>query len=240
MARPSKIREEDKGLIVELLKMGVEYRDMVKWYDMYAGIKTTENLWSRAYRDLIGGRRVSTAGKPPYSRSRYFQVVPWDVNAMVRDKLPDGAMRVGPSDGFLWVLVGGADDEISTGEDIVGIPLMIAPGGYELFLMLRVLLCMEANASVPSASAHDFMVLRKQLVKSDRVINYLPPDEVSAGGWFVTVPRRRGIDEGWIREPYYDDEGKLCPYDELLGYVHPRALAENYPMDVGELIKPPM
>lgn len=52
--------------------------------------------------------------------------------------------------------------------------------------------------------------LKKRLLRGDTVVDF----DYEVGG-FVEVPRRHGIDQGWIRDPFLDDTGALLSADRL-------------------------
>lgn len=75
--------------------------------------------------------------------------------------------------------------------------------------------------------------VRQDLQESESVITY-----DNERNEFVPVPRRKGIDYGWIREPYWDDNGVRIPIKELEDYLTPLALMLRYPTDMRTWLPP--
>lgn len=78
--------------------------------------------------------------------------------------------------------------------------------------------------------------VKHELAESGSVIDLVE----GPGGGFRPVPRRAGIDKGWIRDPFYNDDGTLIPAGVAAERVWPKAFVELYPFDVEELTKPPV
>lgn len=86
--------------------------------------------------------------------------------------------------------------------------------------------------------------LRNRLMADDLVVDY---DNESVS--FITVPRRPGIDQGWIRDPFIDDEGRWSGGDErvklgaLKRYVETGGMCfvdPDRPLAEGESLREPL
>jgi hypothetical protein len=62
--------------------------------------------------------------------------------------------------------------------------------------------------SLPQERALSLYRIRRELRESGEVIDYDRERNT-----FRTVPRREGIDKGWIREPYFNDDGSVVPLE---------------------------
>ncbi|WP_165218658.1 hypothetical protein [Schaalia sp. ZJ1691] len=69
---------------------------------------------------------------------------------------------------------------------------------------LRVFARMDSGEEVPYDQVRRAMSTKQRLVSKNLVIDY--DDKTES---FTTVPRRAGVDTGWIRDPFLDDDGNL-------------------------------
>lgn len=106
--------------------------------------------------------------------------------------------------------------------------------GEEYRQALGVVERIEDGTRVDQAELVRLARVKAELEKDDLVIDY---DQES--NTFHAVPRREGIDEGWIRDPFLDDRGNPVPIEELRGYLRDEAIEDGYPFDPKELAAPP-
>jgi hypothetical protein len=194
----SKIRDEEEAR--RMLRAGTTYAEMVRYYEDVYHVKTSEMLWSRAYKRLVSdgepkrlGRRLATIG---HYGSRN---VPW---ILVGEELPDGT-----------------------------------EAGFAGSKYLRALETVDAIESGRKATRRELAQLaevKAELEAGNLVIDY---DEDAHD--FRPASRRDGVDKGWIRDPFYDDEGNPVPLDSLKGVVWDDAIVDFYPFDPKTLVKPP-
>lgn len=95
--------------------------------------------------------------------------------------------------------------KVETNRNAGAIPWKLKPEHRHLHAarMLRTLARMEAGLDIGESLRGQVKTWREGLELEDSVITYDP--ETPEGFW--RVPRRHGIDLGWVREPDLDDQG---------------------------------
>lgn len=95
--------------------------------------------------------------------------------------------------------------KVNTDRNSGGIPWKLRPEHRHLHAarMLRTLARLEAGLEVGPSLLDQARTWREGLEIENSVITYDP--ETKEGFW--RVPRRPGIDTGWVRDPNVDDEG---------------------------------
>lgn len=190
----SKIRDEDEAR--RMLEEGTSYPKMVEFYRKKYNTETSEMMWSRAHKRLLGTpRRLK---RMPLRRPNP-RVFPW----------------------------------IEADEDEDGNPRKAH--GWKYRQALEAVERIEDGIPVDQAELVQLAKVKAELEKGDLVIDY---DDKSRT--FHTVPRRDGIDKGWIRDPFWGNDGKPVPIEELRGYLRDEAIEEGYPFNPKELAMPPI
>lgn len=95
--------------------------------------------------------------------------------------------------------------KVETNRNSGGIPWKLKPEHRHLHAarMLRSLARLDAGLDIGESLKVQVKTWREGLELEDSVITYDP--ETPEGFW--RVPRRHGIDLGWVREPNLDDDG---------------------------------
>lgn len=97
--------------------------------------------------------------------------------------------------------------------------------------MLFILGRIDRKEDVPPDQLEFVLDVEQDLIMDNQVITY---DRERCQ--YVTVPRRDGIDKGWIRDPFLDDRGRpfLVPDEE----VRPEAIRVWFPINPRDLLTP--
>lgn len=87
---------------------------------------------------------------------------------------------------------------------------------------LRALDAAERGEELSACQRKVGNALRRRLVSGGLVVDYDRDGEA-----FVLVPRRRGVDKGWIRDPFLDDAGRVV---DDFSHVRLEAYEQRFPL----------